>query len=93
MGQTQPLFDYFRPFHSAMTNTVQNLTINRNSMDVVLGIRTRDHRMVGADASTELSVPPLFFALAFVPEKRLSSKVSISEMENNFLSLTRVTKT
>ena len=54
MGQTRPLFVYFRPFLNTMTNIAQHLTIK--SIDDVLGIRTRDHRMVGADESTELGI-------------------------------------
>ena len=42
-GQTQPPFVYFRPFLITITY-----------IDVVLGIRTRVRRMVGADESTEL---------------------------------------
>ena len=52
MGQTLPLFVYFRPFLNTMTNTVQNLTIK--SVDGVLGTQTRGGRMVGTDVSTEL---------------------------------------
>ena len=37
MGQTLPLFVYFRPFLNTMTNTVQNLTIK--SVDGMLGNR------------------------------------------------------
>ena len=54
MGQTWPLFVYFRPFLNTMKNIVQNLTIYGISIVVVLGIRTRDCRIVGADESTEL---------------------------------------
>ena len=49
MGQTRPLFVYFRPFLNTMTNIVQHLTIN--SVDGVLGIQTQDCWMVGADKS------------------------------------------
>ena len=52
MGQTRPLFVYFRPFLNSMTITVQNLTIK--SVDGVLGTRTRGGKMVGADESTEI---------------------------------------
>ena len=52
MGQTRPLFIYFRPFLNTMTNVVQNLTIK--SVDGVLGILTRDCTVVGSDKSTEL---------------------------------------
>ena len=53
MGQTWTLFVYFYPFHNTMINTVQSLTINVIGVDGVLGIRTRDRWMVGADESTE----------------------------------------
>ena len=51
MGQTRPLFVYFRPFLNTMTN-IDHLNIK--SIDGVLRIQTRDHRMVGADESNEL---------------------------------------
>ena len=37
-----------------MINIVQNLAINANSVDGVVGICTRDRRIVGTDLSTEL---------------------------------------
>ena len=46
-----PHFVYFRPFLNTMTNTI-HLTVK--SVDGVLGIRTLDRKMVGADESTEL---------------------------------------
>ena len=52
MGQTRPLFVYFRSFH--MTNKAQILTINEKSIDGVLWTQTRGGRMVGTDKSTEL---------------------------------------
>ena len=54
MGQVWPLFVYFNPFLNAMTNIVQNLIINGKSKDGVLGIRTLDCKMVGADEPAEL---------------------------------------
>ena len=51
MGRTLPVLG---PFLNIMTYKVQNLTINGTSIDGVLGIRTRDHRMAGTDKSTEL---------------------------------------
>ena len=51
-----------------MTSIVQNLTINGRSIDGVLGIRTRDRSMVGADKSTELwrlPPPPTFTSHSF----------------------------
>ena len=47
MGQTMPLFIYLFSFFP-MTNK------NDNSVDDVLGTRTRIGRMVGTDESTEL---------------------------------------
>ena len=49
MGQSRPLFVYFRPFPSTTP-----MTQNEKSVDGVLGIQTRDRRMVGADKTTEL---------------------------------------
>ena len=53
MGQSRPLFVYFRPFH--ITNHLQI----EKSVDVVLGIRTRGRRMEGVDETTELWRPPI----------------------------------
>ena len=58
MGQTRPLFVYFRPFPNTMTNTVQNLTIK--ILDVVLGTQTQGAMMVGAAEPTELWRHPIF---------------------------------
>ena len=55
MGQSRPLFVYFLPFH--ITNQLQ---IDK-SIDGVLGIQTRGRRMEGADETTELWRPPLFY--------------------------------
>ena len=54
MGQSRPLFVYFRPFH--ITNQLQ---IDK-SIDGVLGIRTWGRRMEGADETTELWRPPTY---------------------------------
>ena len=51
MGQSRPLFVYFRPFLIA----IQKLT--EKTLDVVLGNRTWGRRMVAADLSTELWRP------------------------------------
>ena len=48
-GQSRPLFVYFRPFLAA-TSKIQI----ENSVDGVLGIRTRGCTIVGADKTTEL---------------------------------------
>ena len=50
MGQSRPLFVYFRYFLD---------TISIIQIDGVLGIRTRGRRMVGADETTELWRPPI----------------------------------
>jgi len=52
MGQSRPLFVYFRSF---LTISIQI----EKSVDGVLGIRTRGRRMVGADKTTELRLPPM----------------------------------
>jgi len=52
MGQSRPLFVYFRPF----LITISIIKIEK-SIDGVLGIRNHSHRMVGAD-KMELWWPP-----------------------------------
>ena len=52
MGQSRPLFVYFRSF------LIIILTQIEKSIDGVLEIRTRGRRMVGADKTTELWRPP-----------------------------------
>ena len=49
MGQSRPLFVYFRYF----LITISIIQIEK-SVDGVLGIRTRGRRMVGAEETTEL---------------------------------------
>ena len=49
MGLTRPLLFHFVLFLNTLTTIEQNFTI-----DGVLGIQTRNHRMVDADESTEL---------------------------------------
>ena len=53
MGQSRPLFVYFRFF----LDTISIIQIKK-SIDGVLGIQTRGHRMVGADETMELWRPP-----------------------------------
>ena len=53
MGQSQPLFVYFR----SLLITISIIQIEKN-VDGVLGIQTRGRRMVGADETTELWRPP-----------------------------------
>ena len=52
MGQSRPLFVYFRSFPVTISTQIEK------SIDGVLGIRTRGRRMVGADETTELWQPP-----------------------------------
>ena len=54
MGQSRPLFVYFRPFLITISIQIEK------SVDGVLGIRTRGRRMVDADETTELWQPPWF---------------------------------
>ena len=51
MGQSRPLFVYFHSFLVIISIQIEI------SIDVVLGIRPRGHRMVGADETTELWWP------------------------------------
>ena len=59
MGQTRPLFVYFRPFLNTTKNMLQNLTINGRRIDGIFEIWTQDRKMVGTDKSTELWRPCL----------------------------------
>ena len=56
MGQSRPLFVYFRYF----LDTISIIQIEK-SIDGVLGIRTQGRRMEGADETTELWRPPNCF--------------------------------
>ena len=60
MGQSRPLLVYFRPF----LVTIWKIRIEK-SLEGVLGIQTRGHRMVGTYKTTELWWPPwnFFFLL------------------------------
>ena len=58
MGQSRPLFVYFRYFF----DTISIIQIEK-SLDGVLGIRTWGRRMVGADETAELWRPPIFVIL------------------------------
>ena len=50
MGQSRPLFVYFRSFLIPITISIIQI---EKSIDVVLGIRTRGRRMEGKDETTE----------------------------------------
>ena len=52
MGQSLPLFVYFRSFLIKISIQIEK------SVEGVLGIQTRDRRMVGADKTMELWRPP-----------------------------------
>ena len=56
MGQSRPLFVYFRSFHIPiqMTNIQFEQYKLKKAEDGVLGTRTRGGRIEGADESTEL---------------------------------------
>ena len=54
MGQSRPLFVYFRPFLITISIQIEK------SVDGVLGIQTRGRRMVDADETTELWRPPQY---------------------------------
>ena len=53
MGQSRPLFIYFRPFH--ITISIIQIEI---SLDGAHGIQTSGRRLVGADKTTKLWRPP-----------------------------------
>ena len=53
MDQSQPLFVYFRP----ILITISIMQIEK-SIDGVLGIQTRGHRIVGVDKTMELLLLP-----------------------------------
>ena len=57
MGQSRPLFVYFRHF-------LITISIIEKNIDGVLGIRTRGRRMVGADETTELVVEKDFMTVS-----------------------------
>ena len=53
MGQSRPLFVYFRPLLVTISIQIEK------SVDGVLGIQTQGHRMVGTVETMELWRPPL----------------------------------
>ena len=59
MGQSRPLFVYFRSFLITISILIEK------SVDGVLGIWTRGRRMVGSDKTTELWQPPTIISLSF----------------------------
>ena len=84
MGQAWPLFVYFCPFLNTLTNIVQYLTINGRSIDGVLGIRTRDYRMVSAADSAELWRHPSWYN--FTIKKVIWLKIPIAS-KSRFIAL------
>ena len=67
MGQSRPLFVYFRYFHIPIKWQIYNLNnLNwKKNIDGVLGTRTRRRKMESADESTELWRHP-YILLIFV---------------------------
>ena len=92
MGQSRPLFVYFRYF----LDTISIIQIEK-SVDGVLGIQTRGRRMVGADETTELWRPPTNLTVCFAIERILqaiqnsahSSKLGYSILHENFVGIGR----
>ena len=76
MGQSRPLFVYFRDF----LNTISIIQIEK-SVDGVLGIQTWGRRMVGADETTELWRPPWasFCLFLFFSHDKYSTDLTISD--------------
>ena len=58
-NQTGPLLEYFRPFHNAMADVAQYLTIKVKMRPWCVWYA--NHRMVGTDESTELWRPHTIF--------------------------------
>ena len=58
MGQTWPLFNYFRPFQILCKYCFNLDNINWKSVDFMLRIRTQGRRMEVVDETTELWRPP-----------------------------------
>ena len=58
MGQSRPLFVYFRSFLITISIQIEKC------VDGVLGIQTRGRRMVDADETTELWRPITFFVFS-----------------------------
>ena len=77
MGQSRPLFVYFR-----VTISIQI----EKSIDGLLGIRTRGRRMVGADKTTELWRPPYFRPSFFLALKYILY-VHVAYIQMSSLSL------
>ena len=73
MGQSRPLFVYFRYFF----DTISIIQIEK-SVDGVLRTRTQGRRMVGTDETMELWRPPIY-GLLLLP-------YSQSLMTGNFLN-------
>ena len=80
MGQSRPLFVYFHSF----LITISIIQIE-NSADGVLGIWTQDHRMVGADETTELwRPPPSLWELILGTKTQLSYRMCKSNPKNRY---------
>ena len=82
MGQTRPLFVYFR-FMSHIART--NLTINYKSIDGDTGSRTWGGRMEGADESTELRRHQCSYSLSIFRFLAISSVHIFQTANRNYL--------
>ena len=73
-------FVYYHPFLKALINIGHNVTIDGINADGVLGIWTRDHRMVGTDKSNETWRPLLIFYIlgAEISVARSSARPRVS---------------
>ena len=73
MGQSRPLFVYFRYF----LDTISIIQIEK-SIDGVLGNQTRGHRMVETDEIKELWRPPYLYSLSHLVGKNISEMIFLS---------------
>ena len=64
MGQSRPLFVYFRPFRITIS-----ITQIEKGIDGVLGIRTNGRRMLGVDETIELWRPPQKFLILLISQE------------------------
>ena len=88
MGQSRPLFVYFRHF----LDTISIIKIEK-SLDGVLGIRTRSRTMVGADETTELWGPPcseFFISYVRIPSSGACSIILYGSINYGFFIMNYV---
>ena len=81
MGQSRPLFHLFLSFpHSNFIYNFNNT--NWKSMYGVLGIRTLGSRMVGAEQTMELWLPPRFLS---IPRLEVCRRTSLNLTDSSFM--------